>query len=138
MTTKKMLAMLIRSRSFSAALEGKNILLIKILNGRPVSIRLKPFKDDTSNEGFWLEPPSYNFKSSTSHFDYVDDETRLTRNKGVIISLVKDLQQTEAWDYIVNKNFFVPNKNNKALLKDKHLKKKIFFQFDTLLKPGRN
>lgn len=115
---------MIAERRFSVARKGKDVWLIKMVGGRPVTVVLKYL-----DEGYWLEPPSHEYQCSYSHFDYTEPETRYTRRKTVIIQLVAQLKKTGLWKFIVNKNFFEPNKANKKI--DKEL---ISSQFNEMLR----
>ena len=127
---KKILSMLMKSKKFAVATRGKGFQLIKMVGGKPRSVYL----DATDDGMYWINPPSYTFHCSNSHYEFAEEEKRLTRNKSVIISLVRSLQETEVWDYIANKQFFVPNSHNRALKKDKNLSNAVFKQFDSIMK----
>ena len=103
-------AQLIVGRKFSVARKGKDLSLLKLVAGRPVTIFLKDCGD-----GYWIEPPKREFVCTYSHFEFQDREQRYTRQKGTLLSVVKHLKTTKVWDFILNKNFFVPNSCNSKM-----------------------
>jgi len=132
MNQKKILGMLMGSKKFAVATRGRGFQLVKIVAGRPVSIFLDP--TTAGNDSYWINPPSYIFHSPRSHYEYAEDERRMTRNKQVIMRLVQELQKTEVWEYIANKQFFTPNAHNKYLSENKNLKIKVQKDFEDMMK----
>ena len=64
---------------------------------------------------YTIVPNGYVFQSTVSHWDYVDEERRLSRNKNIITSFVRALKDVKMWDYITNQDFVrVNNKNKKS------------------------
>ncbi len=93
---------------FQVAKQGPDLILMKMVNKRPVTVILR-----REGDGFTIEGgPSYDFRCSSSHFEFTMAEKRLTRRKDILLGLVDHLQKTKLWDFILNKTFFVPNKYN--------------------------
>lgn len=114
---------LIIDGTFSVARKGKDILLVKMVSGKPVSIMLTDM-----GEGYWIDPPKNQFVCGNSHFEFSEPEMRCTRRKSVLMRLVASLQKTKVWDFILNKKFFVPNEANKKMNK-----KIIADQYDSIM-----
>jgi hypothetical protein len=68
---------------------------------------------------YTIVPNGYVFTSVLSHWDYVGEERRLARHKGIITSFVRALKDVEMWDYIENQDFVQINTNNKKSNKGK-------------------
>jgi hypothetical protein len=103
---------LIIDRKFSVARKGNNLCLIKIVAKRPVVINLT-----YTEGGYWIEPPSREYRCTNSWYDYSEPENRFTRSKIVISQVVAQLRKSKVWDFILNKNFFEPNKFNRKVKK---------------------
>ena len=81
----------------------KKIILTRKIAKRAVSVVL----DRNEKGNYDINPLNYTYHSCNSHFDYVDEESRFTRNKTAIISAIKFLKNSQIWKYIDNKNDFV-------------------------------
>ena len=73
--------------------------LSRVMHGRLHTLVLKETMD-----GYRLEPISYLFRSSNSYINYTEDETRWTRNKAVILTMLQLLSKTSLWEKIENKD----------------------------------
>jgi hypothetical protein len=95
------------------------IQLTKVFGGKhgpAVSVLL----EKTPSGMYTLEPLTYAFKSTVSHFDYFTEEERRIRNKNVFKSLIKTLKRVKLWDGIENSDTFIRiNDKNKKSNKDK-------------------
>ena len=103
---------LIVGRKFTVARQGRDIILVKMVGKRPVTIVLK-----WNGSGFWLENPGRDDRCVNSFFDYTVTPKRATRNKDLIRLVVKHLKETSLWPFIENKGFFVINQYNKKAKK---------------------
>jgi len=105
---------------------GSQIRLTRAFNGTAVTVLL----ERTLSGYYTIEPVTYAFKSTISHFDYTTDEDRRIRNKNVIKSLIRTLIKVKIWDGIENKESFIQinNKNKKSD------KKKLTKEFNSFLK----
>lgn len=106
---------LLSQRYFSVATQGEDLVLIRNFGGRPLKLIL----ENVDKGKFWVYPPTYYFYSTTSHFDYMEEENRYSRRKTTITSIVRKLKESGVWDLIENKNFFRVNNNNKSMDRDK-------------------
>ncbi len=80
------------------------IFLTKMIAKKPITFTLVR---DVEQKGYVMLPCNYTFRSTISHFDYCEDESRFTRNKGVIKSFLRTLQDSFVWKYIANKDSFL-------------------------------
>lgn len=101
---------LISARKFQVARKGPDVCLIKMIGKRPVTIYLR-----NCENGYFIEPPKHVFHCTYSHFEFTETENRYTRRKDVLLRLVEHLQKTKMWNFILNKNFFVPNQYNSKM-----------------------
>jgi len=114
--------------------EGGNpmFILTRRVSGRPVTIHLEVVKG-----GLWVNPPKYTFVSTISHFDFIEQETRWTRRKDIIMNVVAMLMKAEIWPFILNKKFFSVNKNCRAFQKKKGLRSRVMDEFHATLDPKK-
>ena len=112
---------------------NKTLVLTRRISGRPVTVNLEFTKDG----GVWLNPATYTFSSTISHFDYKESEQRWTRRKDIILGLVAVLQKASVWPFISNKKFFAINENCKALRRKKALKARVSDEMFDALQPRR-
>jgi hypothetical protein len=114
--------------NFVIALQQSSYFLVKRLNRHSIQLVRRVKRQtisiilDETTTGFWIRPPSYLFRSKISFFEYNEDETRWTRNKYLIYSIIKVLKKTQIWDAIENKDFFKVNENRPDIIRDKALK----------------
>lgn len=101
---------LLISRRFAVAKQGSDLLLKKVMNRKPVFIRLQKL----DNNKYLIVEPSREDRSVSAFFDYPNTPMRVTRNKDIITLLVKELKETGMWEYIENPEFFMINENNKT------------------------
>jgi len=92
------------------------IQLVRNINGKPVMVNLRK---EPGNKKYHLIFPSYIFQSSISHFSPSENEFRFCRNKKILISLVKILKKSAAWNLINNKDFIAINSANRKSNKDR-------------------
>ena len=85
---------------------------MKTIQGKPLTIALEITRD-----GLWIKPPRYIFHSSVSHFDFTEDEHRVTRLKQTLTRTIEVLKKTGVWKHILNKDFFKVNDLNKNMTK---------------------
>jgi hypothetical protein len=85
------------------------ITMTKKFGKRVVEFILEKHKDGL----YTIVPTGYEFSSAVSHWDYVNGERRLARNKTIITSFIRTLKAVKMWDYITNKDFVRINPNNK-------------------------
>ena len=101
---------LIIGRKFTVARQGKDLVLVKMVGKRPITIVLT-----YTGNGFWIENPERDDRCVNSFLDYAVTPKRVTRNKDLIRLVVKHLKETSLWSFVENKDFFVVNKfNHKA------------------------
>lgn len=110
-----------RERSWLVRQKGKNIELVRNINGRPIFITLE--KNGPGNK-FHLVFPSYIFHSHNAHFGPSTNEVRMCRNKALLRSLIKTLKKSAVWDMIDNQGFLIVNGDNSKSDK-KTLKKEL-------------
>jgi hypothetical protein len=91
------------------------ITMTKKFGHQIVSFILEKHRDGL----YSIVPNGYAFQSTVSHWDYVDEERRLSRNKNIITSFVRALKEVKMWDFITNKNFVQVNVKNKKSNKGK-------------------
>jgi len=91
------------------------ITMTKKFGRQIVSFILEKHRDGL----YTIVPNGYAFQSTVSHWDYVDEERRLSRNKNIITSFVRALKEVKMWDFITNKNFVQVNVKNKKSNKGK-------------------
>lgn len=99
----------------------RKIELTRTVGDRVVTVELTP---GTTAGKVHLSFPSYLFQSKISHWAPTEEETRLTRNKNVLISLVKTLRRSAVWKFVENKDFIQVNpffKGKKAKIKEELL-----------------
>ena len=104
---------LIIDRKFAVAKQGKDITLIKKVGKRPVTIKLERLDDG----GFWIKNPEREDRCVNSFFDFSDTPMRVTRNKDLLMVVVRHLKETSMWEFIENKDFFCVNANNHKVSK---------------------
>jgi hypothetical protein len=109
---------LIADRYFTVNAKSSNqILISRVVLGRPRTVILTMQDGDLT-----IKAPRYKNISTSSFFDFTEDEIRLTRNKDTIGIFVNRLKKTGVWKHIENKNFFFVNNNNRKLNRDKAFK----------------
>jgi len=108
------ISQLIVGRKFTVAKQGKDLILVKMVGKRPVTINLK-----FTGSGYWIENPEREDRCVNSYLDYAATPKRVTRNKDLIKLLVRHLSETSMWQFIENKEFFQVNKFNKKANKTK-------------------
>jgi len=106
------------------------LVLTKKVSGRPVTIHL-----EVKEDGLWINPPKYTFTSTVSHFDFLEQETRWTRRKDIILRIVDSLMRAEVWPFIQNKKFFSVNENCASFSKKKGLKDRVTGEFQDCFGP---
>ena len=106
------------------------LVLTRKVSGRPVTIYL-----EVTKTGLWINPPKYTFTSTVSHFDFVEQETRWTRRKDIIVNVVAALMKASVWPFIQNKNFFSVNENCRSFTKKKGLRDRVTEEFQDALNP---
>lgn len=116
-----------------SAAGNRVLVLTRKIAGRPVTVNLEFTRDGS----VWLNPATYTFTSTISHFDYKDSEQRWTRRKDVILGLVKALQKASVWPFITNKKFFDVNENCKSLKKKKTLKGRVADEMFEVMNPRK-
>jgi len=130
MSRNKVIATLIHDGRFEVAEKGGDIWLLKVINGRTVSIILESID---GGGRYTIRPPKYHFRSPSSHFDYLEEEERITRNKGMLFRLIRCLKDTKVWEVIDNtKGFFEINSHNPVLKGSKTLSAKVSAEFDSI------
>lgn len=78
--------------------------------GRAITVRFLP---STSSKGAWyLDFPSYLFRSATSHFRSATPESRFCQNKQMLFSLIRHLKKIGVWEHVENKGFLEVNEDN--------------------------
>jgi hypothetical protein len=77
-----------------------------------VSLQLKYFPKSGI---FEIQPLDTIYVNKISHFDYLNPERRLVRNKSLIISYVNDLKKCKLWDKVINKDFLIVNTQNNKI-----------------------
>ena len=97
-------AQLESEKNYKVRYTADKIFLTKMITKKPITFTLVR---DIESRGYIMMPCNYTFRSSVSHFDYYEDESRFTRNKGVIKSFLKTLQNSFIWKYISNKDSFL-------------------------------
>ena len=128
MSKNQVIGALLQDGRFAVADKGGDIWLGKVIGDRTVSVILEPI---TGGGRYMIRPPKYPFHSPVSHFDYLEDEERITRNKQFLFKLIHFLKQTKVWDVIDNsKGFFAINTHNKKLDSSKALFSKVQREFD--------
>jgi hypothetical protein len=70
---------------------------------------------DSKAGTFELQAPTYQFCSKISHFDYNKPESRWTRDKGFLFSLIHHLKDSGFWNMISNQDFLVVNSFNEKI-----------------------
>ena len=96
-------------RGWVVCQRGQDIQMVRNLSGRAVIINLRKQK---GRKKYILEFPSYIFESKISHWGPSQDEVRMCRNKNMMISLVRALKRTAAWNIIDNQHFLTINTSN--------------------------
>jgi hypothetical protein len=99
---------LILNRKFTVARQGHDLILVKMIGKRPVTIKLKA----TSTSSFWVENPERDDRCLNSFFEFTMTPKRVTRNKDIIRIFVKTLKEVGLWKFIENKDFFKINTVN--------------------------
>lgn len=103
---------------------SSQIQLTKVFGRTPVSVILERHLSGL----YTIEPVTYAFKSTVSHFDYFTEEERRIRNKNVFKSLFQTLKRVKMWHGIENKESFIRvNTTNKKSNKDKVKRELSFF-----------
>lgn len=108
MFSMKKLAKTLRNEKFWLVGEKvSKIELTRTVSNRVVTVELTP---GITAGKIHLSFPSYLFQSRISHFaPKGGSETRLTRNKGILSSLVKMLRHSAVWEFVENKDFIEVN-----------------------------
>ena len=91
------------------------ITMTKKFGHQIVSFILEKHRDGL----YTIVPNGYAFQSTVSHWDYVDEERRLSRSKHIITSFVRALKDVKMWDFITNQDFVRINDKNKKSNKGK-------------------
>lgn len=130
MSKNRVIATLINDGRFDVAEKGGDIQLFKVINGRTVSIILESIE---GGGRYMIRPPKYNFHSPVSHFDYLEYEERITRNKGLLFRLIRCLKETKVWNVVDNtKGFFEINQHNLTMKESKALSTKVLAEFNLI------
>jgi len=82
----------------------------KMFKERELSVKLIY---DSIDKTFEIQSPTYQFFSKISHYDYNRPESRWTRDKDFLFSLIRNLKLCGLWELISNKDFLVVNSFNK-------------------------
>ena len=112
---RALLANLQRDGTWLATGTDHQITLTKKFGTRIVEFILEKHGDGL----YTIVPTGYEFASSISHWDYLNGERRLARNKTIIASFIRTLKTVKMWEYITNKEFVRVNTNNKKSNKKK-------------------
>ena len=64
------------------------------------------------DEYFEIQNPTYHYYSKISHYDFKTGESRWSRDKGLIFSVIRDLKICGLWDLVRNKDFIKINEHN--------------------------
>jgi hypothetical protein len=106
---------LVTDRYFTVNAKSSNqIFISRVILGRPRTVTLT-----IEDSNLIIKAPRYKNVSTTSFFDFTEDEIRLTRNKNTIEIFINRLKKIGIWKHIENKNFFFVNVNNRKLNRDK-------------------
>lgn len=65
-----------------------------------------------NDEYFEIQNPTYHYYSKISHYDFKTGESRWSRDKGLIFSVIRDLKICGLWDLVRNKDFIKINEHN--------------------------
>jgi hypothetical protein len=68
---------------------------------------------DSMDDTFELQEPVYQFYSKISFYDFKRPESRWTRDKGLLFSIIRNLKRSGFWEKISNKDFLIVNTLNK-------------------------
>jgi hypothetical protein len=130
MSKNKVLATLIQDGRFAVADKGGDLWIGKVIGGRSIFVVLEPIE---GGGRYIIRPPKYNFHSPASHFDYTEEEERITRNKHVLFKLIKCLKETKVWEVVDNnRGFFTINAHNKKMNSSKVILDKVQKEFDEI------
>ena len=108
---------------------SEQIQIVKVFGGKK-GTAVRVLLERTPSGYYTLNPVTYAFRSTVSHFDYAMEEERWIRNKNVFKSLVDTLKRVKMWDGIENKDLIQINPKNKKV--DKISSKISWFSFTTL------
>lgn len=61
---------------------------------------------------FEIQNPTYEYFSRISHYDFHRGETRFSRNKDVLFTVIADLKMCGLWELVSNKDFIKVNEHN--------------------------
>ena len=96
---------------FVAQLRSDRIFLSKIVSGKAMSLDIMFVPG-----GLEIKPAVYRYTSGNAHFDYSQSEFRWARRKSVFLAVVKLFKKADLWGNVLDKDFFVPNQNNKKAI----------------------
>jgi hypothetical protein len=97
---------------------ASQIQLTKTFGGKRTARAVSVLLEKNSEGKYTIEPANYDFRSVSSHFDYLVEENRWTRNKNVFHALVGTLKAVGMWpEFIENTEFIKINENNKKASK---------------------
>jgi hypothetical protein len=86
----------------------KEVSMHRKIGKHPITVRL----EETPHGNFNINPASYIYNSSCSHFTYAQKEVRWSRNKMTFQAILKALKNSLAIDYINNLDEFIVINNN--------------------------
>ena len=117
MKKQKVIQALRQEKYLTVIPSGSKITIVREF-GR-ASRKVLSFDLIAKKEGYFLDHPSYVFRSTVSHFKATKDDVRLSLSKTYLSSLIKMLKRTGVWPLIINKKFLVVNDKNKKSHKDR-------------------